>query len=224
VLDGFRNAIILVSETSRVGIRHSADSSLWLAGAPLGGGWLLAVRTEEGVNFEKLDEYGAPSRVVMDGVAVASAAGMQPVWVTNLGGDVAVNERFYPYRIGSMNVESMTLAMRAPQLPREVAAALRGASVNSDKWTAGPVVALKAGFLLTFADQHSDARIVARYNQTWQLQDETRLTAPLAIVASSWNRERVVGVRDVGRLEVVFYSVSIVGEGVAPKGPATPCF
>jgi hypothetical protein len=213
VMDGYRNAIIVLSKAARFDIRRTADSSLWLAGAPLGKEWLLAGRAGDEIVFRRLGDEGVSSvRMVSDGPTMAIGAGIQPVWVTSLDSIVIVNERSRPHRIGVLSTTGRTLLLRFVELPKEVAMATSSPGDDADKWTAGPVVALKAGYVVTFSDQSSDTRIIARYDEEWHLHDATRLSVPLAIVAFDLKSDRVLAVRDVGQLELVFYRVSHSGD------------
>jgi hypothetical protein len=78
-------------------------------------------------------------------------------------------------------------------------------SAGIQRWVSAPVVDLGDALLQTLSDLGSDRRLLILYDRHGREQRKTVIAVPMAFVGVTRDRRHLIGVRDVGRPEVVLY-------------------
>lgn len=79
-------------------------------------------------------------------------------------------------------------------------------STGVQKWVSTPVVDLGNAMVQTLSDLASDRRVMVLYDHHGREQRKTVLSVPMALVGISADGRHLIGVRDLGRPEVVLYA------------------
>jgi hypothetical protein len=79
-------------------------------------------------------------------------------------------------------------------------------STGVQRWVSAPVLDLGDAMVQTLSDLGSDRRVLVLYDRHGREQRKTVLAVPMALVGITGDRRYLVGVRDLGRAEVVLYA------------------
>jgi hypothetical protein len=204
VLDGESGAVLQLDSTGHaVGRRlirqfsHAADA------VRSEGGWFALVSADDSSRTLRYAADGEEAARTLYRVPSSRTQAAKDVRLSPWGSDVIVTDSHSPFTSllvrASGAVEPLLTPPPLPELKR-----------RRVRWISLPVLPVEGGFLQEIADGTSDRRLLILYDSAGTVLRSTSLTAPLALVSASGERNVLLGIRRAGPTEVVGYRWSWV--------------
>lgn len=202
VLDGAKGSLIRFDPSGSASTIRTIPS--WagaVQGARARSGWFALLPDSSSghgysVQFQS-DSGGAPRRLVrLEG---GHSARPKSVRIAGWGDSLIVTEVRSPY------VSTVIASAGSEAHPLITPSTVPELSQTRYTWLSMPLLPVGRGFLQVFADAESDRRLFVTYGQDRRPIRTSFVDAPIGIIAARTAPDRLLGMRRVGRTEVVQY-------------------